>query len=165
MALIAKIDEISDLLGKGAGLAIIRSELTILREQAEAVESRLSAFETSTQNDLLEEELERLRADLADAKAEIESFCVQQKEQTESDRHATIEEVILISLPLEGSPIGVSHEQIAQKNDISNDAAACYLENLRKAELAGNKIRAGGPTVWYRSNTGNEYLFRHGLLR
>jgi hypothetical protein len=163
MALIEIIDEISDLVGKGVGLAIIRSELTILREQAEAVEGRLSAFEASTQNELLEGEIQRLRSELADAKAEIERHCVQQKEQTDS-RHATIEEDILISLPLEGSPFGVTHEQVAQKKDISNDAAAFYLENLRRAELAGNTHRVGGPPVWYRTNTGNEYVFKHGLL-
>jgi predicted nuclease with TOPRIM domain len=170
MALIDMIDRIDELLGAGAGTNIIRGQLTILRDQTEAMETRLTAFEANTQNESLQQENDRLRADLEAAKQEIdriegelvvENFTPPQ-EQHET-RHPEIEEQILKGLPADIQR-AINPRVLAQNFRIREEVFLVHLNHLKVARHADKVMNMGGPSLWWRTIAGAEYLFKHGLL-
>jgi len=72
MSLPELIDTIDGLLSSGATISAIRSQLVVLREQAEALEQRLGTLETNSRTAALTKESDRLRILLDEAYQTIE---------------------------------------------------------------------------------------------
>jgi len=176
MPLVDQIDAIDGMLSGGKPLAAIRIPLQSLREQAEALESRLSALEAHPQDDVLRAENERLRVNLKEAFDEMENLRAAAKEQKERaaydremEQRATHEpelpEAQLAMLQFVASHPGYNHYGIAQDLGIGEEVAMFHLEELRSADLVERRGRAEHRWEFHPTQRGRRFLTKRGLLQ
>ena len=157
-------------------MSSIRSQLIVLREQAEALESRLSALEADSQNEPLRKENDRLRANLNEAFDEIERLRTAAEEQKEREAYereleqrATHEpdlpEQQLAVLQCVAAFPGYNHYGIAQELGIGEEVAMFHLEELRSADLVDRRGCAEHRWEFHPSQAGRRYLVGRGLLQ
>lgn len=169
------IDNLDRLITAQKPLSEIKPKLVFLRDQAEAMESRVGTLEAEAQardQAPLVRDLEALvgtlRINLEDAKREIQELrSAADTKQKDTDRRPKSDEDILLLLTNRHEKTA---REIASALGISQDLADDRLAGLNGAKLVRVQIVSSisyGPRTqspWSLSDGGRQYLVRYGLV-
>lgn len=166
MALTDAIDELFNLFGTKESWpsGTIRNHLTVLREQAEAMESDVGAFDSVVEQAALQVEVNRLKAELETAQAEINRL---QTEQKGEKRRNDPESDILRFLAADSQ---LTEGELAERLGVSWRMVGVHLRNLKKKRWVDSVedayISDEHPEhqPWFLTHEGEDELARRGEL-
>src|SRR5882724_1562268 len=163
MSLPELIDTIDGLLSSGATISAIRSQLVVLREQAEALEQRLGTLETNSRTAALTKESDRLRILLDEAYQTIERLRYEAaKNKTTRDDRPEVEHRILQFLTQQSK---AGEQALSQQLGVTLERIRFHLQEFEKdGLLIGSHFYTGRASEWKLGQEGRRYLNDRNLL-
>ena len=136
---------------------------TILKERLGLAKDKYEALERA--NDALKIEVAALKAELDQAKREIQSL-QELAVQKESDKLDEVQERILVALW--NVPLGFDGPDVrlvAGELNISEQVAQFHLVDMERANLVDGSYSSVDPTTWRIGQRGRRYLISRALVK